>query len=65
MDVKLLLTWIRDLGQAKAVVQLFIKTSGKKAADLDWQEQDNFLAAGASFLTFIIDCVVMTAVTTV
>lgn len=42
MDVKLLLTWIRDLGHAKAVVQLFIKTSGKKAADLDWQEQDFF-----------------------
>lgn len=61
----MLLTWIRDLGHTKAVVQLFIKRSGKKAADLDWQEQDVFSPAGASFWTFIIDCVVMTTVTTI
>lgn len=50
--LKKVLPWIRDLRQSTAVSQVFNKTSGKKAADLDWQEQDGLFSSECQFLDF-------------
>lgn len=45
-------TFIRDLGQSTAVNQFYIKTSGEKAADPDWQEQIGLFSSTCQFLDF-------------